>query len=416
MTFDPFTQKLYVSVPSSATQIAGNSIVSVDPFAGTIGTHIGVGSEPNPLAESPDGKYLYVGLDGAKSLTRVDLTSALAQGPVFPIIESNCGTSTQLAPVSIAAPPGNDDMVAIATSGCAGIGIFDISGSTITARTTFSNFDTGTDLTFADSSTLYADNNSTFLRFKVDANGITKIDGTSLTGFGNFSGPPGSFRLVNGLIYGFSGGIANAASTPPAPIAQLAVSSTQGQVQSIQGTGVAPEPAAGRVFVLEEAFAGSTNPVILAYDNTTFDLVNMQQFTGLSQGADLVRWGRDGLAFHTTPSFGNNTPGKGVLILLRGPFVLPQLLASNATPTLTSTSPASATAGSGNLILTVNGSNFVPGAVLLWNSNERTTTFVDSSHLSVAIPASDLAQAGSATLVVNNPGSSNSGSLSFTIQ
>src|SRR6185312_10742749 len=71
MTFDPFTQKLYVSVPSSATQIAGNSIVSVDPFAGTIGTHIGVGSEPNPLAESPDGKYLYVGLDGAKSLTRV---------------------------------------------------------------------------------------------------------------------------------------------------------------------------------------------------------------------------------------------------------------------------------------------------------------------------------------------------------
>jgi hypothetical protein len=172
------------------------------------------------------------------------------------------------------------------------------------------------------------------------------------------------------------------------------------------------------VFVLGETFAGSANPLILAYDNTTFDLVNMQQFTGLAQGADLVRWGRDGLAFHTTPSgaFGNTTPGKGQLILLRGPFVLPQLLATNATPTLSSTSPSSATAGTGNLTLTVNGSNFVPGAVLLWNGNERTTTFMDSSHLSVAIPASDLAQAAPVTIEVNNPGSGNSASVSFTIQ
>jgi trimeric autotransporter adhesin len=53
---------------------------------------------------------------------------------------------------------------------------------------------------------------------------------------------------------------------------------------------------------------------------------------------------------------------------------------------------------------------------VLWNNHERTTTFVDSSHLTVAIPASDLAQAGTATVVVNNPGSSNSGSVSFTIQ
>lgn len=418
MTFDPFTQKLYASIPSTATQVVGNSIVAIDPFSGSIGAHAGVGSEPNPLAESPDGKYLYIGLDGAKSLTRVDLTSGLAQSPVFPIVENNCGTTTQLAPLSMAALPGNDDTVAIATSGCAGIGIFDISGSNITARTNFSNFDTGIDLTFADTSTLYADNNSTFLRFKVDANGLTKIDATSLNGFGSFNGSLGAFRLANGLIYGFSGGIVNPASTPPAPIAQLAVATAQGQSQTIVGTGVAPEPAAGRVFIMGETIAGSANPLILAYDTTTFDLVNLQQFTGLAQGADLVRWGRDGLAWHTTPSgsFGNNTPGKGELILLRGPFVLPQWFTANATPGLTSTNPTSVAHGSGNLILAVSGSNFVPGAVALWNNNERTTTFVDSSHLNVAIPASDLAQAGTATVVANNPGSSNSGSVSFTIQ
>jgi len=62
---------------------------------------------------------------------------------------------------------------------------------------------------------------------------------------------------------------------------------------------------------------------------------------------------------------------------------------TNPTPGLTSVSPTSAGAGS-NITLSVTGSRFVPGAVLLWNGAERTTTFVDSSHLTVAIPASDL--------------------------
>ena len=39
-----------------------------------------------------------------------------------------------------------------------------------------------------------------------------------------------------------------------------------------------------------------------------------------------------------------------------------------------------------------------------WNGAYRTTTFVDAGHLTVAIPASDLATAGSATITVANPG------------
>jgi hypothetical protein len=59
---------------------------------------------------------------------------------------------------------------------------------------------------------------------------------------------------------------------------------------------------------------------------------------------------------------------------------------------------------------------FVPGAVLLWNGAERSTTFVDSAHLTVAIPASDVSQSGTANVVVNNPGANNSGSISFNVQ
>src|SRR6202030_525633 len=99
-----------------------------------------------------------------------------------------------------------------------------------------------------------------------------------------------------------------------------------------------------------------------------------------------------GLAWHSSNNgaFGNSTPGSGQIFLMRGPFVLPEWGTINPAPGLLSVSPSSATAGSGNLSVTVTGSNFVPGAVLTWNGAERTTSFVDSSHLTVAIPASDI--------------------------
>ncbi len=100
---------------------------------------------------------------------------------------------------------------------------------------------------------------------------------------------------------------------------------------------------------------------------------------------------------------------------MRGPFILPAWGTANPTPGLVSASPSSVAAGSGNLTVTIVGSNFVPGAILTWNTSERTTTFVDSSHLTVAIPASDVSKTGTANLVVNNPGSENSSSISFAI-
>jgi trimeric autotransporter adhesin len=130
----------------------------------------------------------------------------------------------------------------------------------------------------------------------------------------------------------------------------------------------------------------------------------------------LLVWGRDGLAWHTSLNgIFSGTTGSGKIVMMRGPFVLPEWSTPNPTPTLSTTSPASVAAGSGNLLLTVRGSDFVPGAALMWNGSERTTTFVDDGNLSVAIPASDLTQAGTATLTVNNPGSADSNSISFSI-
>jgi trimeric autotransporter adhesin len=87
----------------------------------------------------------------------------------------------------------------------------------------------------------------------------------------------------------------------------------------------------------------------------------------------------------------------------------------NPTPVLTSVSPSGAQSGGGNFYLTATGSSFVPGAVLLWNGSERTTAFIDSAHLKVAIPAADIASPGTATLTVVNPGSAPSGPVFFQI-
>ncbi|HEX8710898.1 MAG TPA: IPT/TIG domain-containing protein, partial [Terracidiphilus sp.] len=416
LTFDPFTQKLYATIPSTATQVAGNSLVAIDPLSGSLSTPLNVGSEPNRMAETSDGNYLYIGLDGSKSLTRVDLTS-MTQGAVYPL---TIGSSSQIAARDLAVAPNNDNLLAIDTGSFSGIGLFDISGSTGTFRANLTGPYTGSNLTFANGTTVYSyDSDTTGAEFNiwtVTGTGLTLNNNTgyTLNGIGGFAG---SYQLANGLVYGFAGGVADPSTTPPTQLGQFAVDSALGSGQSVEGTGIAPAPSFERIFILGETLAGSANPVLLSYDSNTYTQVSAQQFTGFPQGQDLTRWGRDGLAWHTSMGgvFGTSTPGSGEIFLMRGPFVLPEWSTPNPTPGLVSASPSSAAAGSGNFTLTVTGSGFVPGAVLKWNGAERTTTFVDSSHLTVAIPKADLTQAGTATLVVNNPGSSDSSSISFTV-
>jgi hypothetical protein len=421
-TFDPFTRKLLASVPSTATQVTGNSLVTIDPASASIGTSLNIGSEPNRLAESSDGNYLYVGLDGSQSLTRVDLTS-MTQGPVYPLrVSGNAVPAVPFAARDLAVAPGNDNLIAIDPGyGSTGVGILDISGTTATMRPNVGGYYTGSNIAFVNPTTVYTYDSDTtgaeFYRWTVTSSGLSLNNNTgyTLNGIGGFSG---SYKVAaDGLVYGVGGGVADPKTTPPTQLGQFGVESAQGPGQRIEGTGVAPDPALGRVFIQGETLAGTANPVLFAFDTKRYVQLNMEQFSGFSQGADLLRWGRDGLAWHSSMggAFGNSTPGTGQIFLMRGPFVLPEWSTANPTPGLVSASPSSVAAGSGNLTITAVGSNFVPGAVLTWNGLERTTTFIDSSHLTVAIPASDLSKTGTATLVVNNPGSADSSSLSFAI-
>src|SRR5215470_11415656 len=70
----------------------------------------------------------------------------------------------------------------------------------------------------------------------------------------------------------------------------------------------------------------------------------------------------------------------------------------NPVPSLTFLAPPTATAG--GVAFTVNGANFVSGAVVEWNGSDRTTTFLSATQVTAAINASDIAQAGKAQVTV----------------
>jgi hypothetical protein len=75
----------------------------------------------------------------------------------------------------------------------------------------------------------------------------------------------------------------------------------------------------------------------------------------------------------------------------------------NPIPTTTSISPTNKTVGDAGFTLTVNGTNFVAGSVVNFAGSARTTTFVNSTQLTAAIPNTDLTTAGTYNITVTNP-------------
>ena len=86
-------------------------------------------------------------------------------------------------------------------------------------------------------------------------------------------------------------------------------------------------------------------------------------------------------------------------------------------PLATSLSPASTGAGGPGFTLTVNGSGFASSSVVRWKGDARPTTFVSTTSLQAAIPAADIAAAGTAAVTVFTPapGGGTSSALTFTV-
>lgn len=74
-----------------------------------------------------------------------------------------------------------------------------------------------------------------------------------------------------------------------------------------------------------------------------------------------------------------------------------------ATPSVSSISPNSATAGGSGFVLTVNGGNFSSYSVVVWNGTAQTTSFVSGSQLTAEVSSTNIAGPDTAVVYVYNP-------------
>jgi trimeric autotransporter adhesin len=357
---------------------------------------------------------LYIGLSSSKSLGRFNLLNQTLNLTVP--LPPNQSYGSPAAAVGIATIPGSDTSLAVELGSFYGIGIFDISGNTGTFRTKSGASYGGDYPIFVDPTHFYAYDAYTtgaeFYRYSVDANGVTLIDGTTLDGMGGFGG---HFAIDGGRVYGAGGGIANPATTPPSQVAVLQLGFGP-YGTGLSGGGVVPYAAESKSFNVGINTAETALSFLERFDTQHFTMEQQLPFPTSNLGSIAgTRWGQDGLAYivPTSQSFQNSS---FQIFLIRGPFVLPAEAASNPAPSLSSSDHATIAPGSGNVNVVVTGSGLLPGATVFWNGSPRTTTYVDSEHVSVAIPASDVQSAGTGTLSSQNPGSAASNTIDIVVQ
>ncbi len=299
LVYDPVSQRIYASVPSSAGSPLANSVVPIDPATGLVGAPLFVGSEPGKLALSDDGQYLYVALDGSAQVCRVTIASWTAEPPFA------LGSDSFFGPYyaeDIAVQPGNPHVIAVSLKNLgisprhAGVAIYEdgVQRPHMTQRHTGSNV-----IEFSsDPSRLYGFNNETtefgFRQLAVDADGVSEVavSPNLLDGFSN------DIEFDAGRIYSTSGRtidpeLLQIVGTYPVPF--------------MWGQLVEPDSASGLVYFL------SSN-TLYAFDLATFTPTGTAfPIPGVfGNPGSLIRWGVDGLAFRTD---------QGQVFLLEPPFV-----------------------------------------------------------------------------------------------
>ena len=411
IVYDPYNRKLWATIGTTTSTLAGNSLVSIDPATGSIGTPVTLSGTPDAIALSDSGKTLYALT--STSVVRYDMTTSIVSSASV----HGLGSSPTIVTRSLSIAPGTENELVLGTSslGTTIIQVYDYdpSANTVTARGGYAMMPShyGFCPVFLNSDYLINPYNSAA---EIDLYPVTN-SGLAPSSAKSTTSQSGCMKIAGNVGYSTSGDVYAFAPTsitrsatinlyPP-----LLVSTGLGS-----GTPVAPDLSLHQVF-FGGIDAADNDLASLMSASTDTNLVNSiatlptPSFAsgGDHYSEDLFRWGQDGLAALV--------PG-AILYLLRGPFVVPQELNTNTAASITAVSSGTIAAGSGNTVLTLTGSNFVPGVAITWNGSYRTTTIVDQTHVTVAIPASDLATAGTDTLVATNPGAPASSSLTIQVQ
>jgi hypothetical protein len=296
LVFDSTRQRLYAAVPqdfvsstgtflscSSNATTCGNVAV-INPVTRTVVAAISTGSNPNKLALSDDGKYLYAATDTCQ-VVRIDLdTQAVDQN--FSI--GTDPTAGLMCAYDIAVMPGNNKGVAISRrfgsvpgSKDAGVGLYQDGVLQTNASTPATSPGV---IEFGTADRLYEYFNQSFdpefRRFGVDTNGLTELDSTT----GLITTRFADIHFEGGRLYSTSGVVLD-------PEAKTIL----GRFDGVQfGKSVAIDSTLAKAYFL----VNSLRDNIVVYDLNSHEVKGAVPL-GNTGAAGMVQWAQDKLAVRT---------------------------------------------------------------------------------------------------------------------
>lgn len=288
---DPMTGRLYASLSSTGAPFA-NALMWIDPNSGQIGQPVAIGPNPNRLAVSSDGHYLYVGLDDANAVRQFDLLNQ-TPGPQFTF------GSGQKA-VDLAVSPTNALQVVVYRTYDGKIARYDNgvkAANELSGMTVFAFSDVTGELYSCDG----AHSGVPLYRVNSIASGLSLADSQP-----GHQSSTAELKSDGGLLFYNRGMVVD-------PVARRVKAVMPVLFNSL----VEPDVNMGRVFYLTPA---GTSWTLRAFDLKQAVEIGAMALTGISGTPKrLVRWGSDGLAVCTSV---------GQLVILQG-MLVPGALATD---------------------------------------------------------------------------------------
>lgn len=384
MVYDPFQRRL-LATTSSVSPVFSESLVTIDPWNGDVESAQYIGPRPRKIALAPTGRTAFVEFQDGTMVRQVDVPGKKAG---YQIALGTDPSGWRYVVDEMAVPPGVDSTVAISRridglSGTGGLflyrdGVKLPNGTAWNVRAQSLAFYDQPDYLFG------YNNIDTFFqlyRIGIDANGVTTVTATEnvIAGFTRIKSDQVS-------LMSFRGHVVN----PFGP-------NVQGIMGPMDSTpdDLLPLPGLARAVTLHDGFDGVANKLRLRVfsKRDEYTLKGTIGIPFIADAADLSRWGSDGLAFRAT------VDGVARIALLRSPLIFYEDTSAPASIGYLVPSNSIAT-GSSNTVIQVWGGTFARGMRILWDGEERNTTYMNNAWLDVAIPAADLAQSGTHTLTL----------------
>ena len=269
LVWDAQLGRLYASVPNSEWQL-GNSLLPLNPLTGAFDSPIATGLDPDKLAVSDDGRYVYAGLDAETSIQCVDVSNHMASIK-FP---TGYGNVSDLAVV-----PENPGVVVATVHST--LVVYD-NGVARTNAVGPTEYNQNYFLEVTSPSNCFSTYPTGFRQVAIDAGGATLVSDTRNT---VVTYPDWEIKYGAGRMFTHGGRVFD-------PFAGT-------NIATVPYSGlVAPDGSDERVFYL----TGSGSTWTLSSLNiSNLQLVGSVTIPNISgTPTSLIRWGADGLAFRTT--------------------------------------------------------------------------------------------------------------------